>query len=239
MSFLRFLLFLRLNFPKRKRFSFWFWDVYSEMSSVNICLKCITFWQILLDKTFLFPDPMNISWIRFKTVVLYRAKRITSWNIEKTDHIGVFDMGNNSCIVIKNQLFLKLWIFQLFCLPFVSENAFFSSSANNFQMCNLSRYILTITWIHVSPLHVSAGLDFRWMLILYFNFHSFTFSLKPFSPAGYFVNIWCFSWYKFYIIHCYWQYFRGDVHMRFSPFNKIFTCPWLCKLVNCTSGGDH
>ena len=60
----------------RKRFSFWFSDVYSQMSFVNICLKYITFRQLLLDKTFLFLDPMNISWIRFKTVVLYRAKQM-------------------------------------------------------------------------------------------------------------------------------------------------------------------
>ena len=43
---------------------------------VNICLKYITFRQILLEKNFLFLDPMNISWIRFKTVVLYGAKQM-------------------------------------------------------------------------------------------------------------------------------------------------------------------
>ena len=48
-SFLRFLLFLGLNFPKRKRcFSFWFSDVYSQMPFVNICLKYI------LDKIYFF-----------------------------------------------------------------------------------------------------------------------------------------------------------------------------------------
>ena len=146
---------------KRKRcFCFWFSDVYSQMFSVNIYLKYITFRQILLDKIFLFPDTMNISWIRFKIVVLYGAKQTNDvLGYGKTGHIGVFDTGNNNRIVIKNQLFLKLWNFQLFCIPFFSESAFFSSLANNFQMCYLSRYILTITWIHVSLLHVSAGLD--------------------------------------------------------------------------------
>ena len=64
------------------------------MSSVNICLKYITFRQILLDKIFLFPDP-----IRFKTVVLYRAKQTDDvLGYGKTDHIGVSDTGNNSRI---------------------------------------------------------------------------------------------------------------------------------------------
>ena len=64
------------KFPKRKRcFSFWFSVVYSQISFVNICLKFTTFRQILLDKIFLFLDPMNISWIRLKTVVLCGAKQ--------------------------------------------------------------------------------------------------------------------------------------------------------------------
>ena len=100
-SFLRFLLFLRLKFPKRKScFSFWFSDVYSQMSSVSTCLKYITYRQILKDKTSLVTDPMNISWIRFKTVVLYGAKQtddVLGYG-KKTDHVGVFDTGKNSRI---------------------------------------------------------------------------------------------------------------------------------------------
>ena len=71
------------------------------MSFVNICLKYITFRQILLDKIFFFLDPMNISWIRFKTVVLYGAKQtddVLRYVKKKTDHIGAFDTGNNSRI---------------------------------------------------------------------------------------------------------------------------------------------
>ena len=81
---------------------------------------------------------------------------MTSWDTEKNpDHIGVFDTEITIVFVIIDQLFLKLWIFQLLCIPFVSESVFFSSPATNFQMCNLSRYILTITWIHVSLLSIS------------------------------------------------------------------------------------
>ena len=61
------------------------------LKSVNICLKYITFRQILLDKIFLFPDTMNISWIRFKTDVLYRAKQTDDvLGYGKKKHIGVF-----------------------------------------------------------------------------------------------------------------------------------------------------
>ena len=114
MPFLRFFLFLRLNFPKRKHcFSFRFSDVYSQMAFVNICLKYITFRQILLDKSFLLQDSTNISWIRFETVVLYGAKQtddVLGFG-KKTDHIGVFNTGNKVVFVIKNQLFLNLWLF--------------------------------------------------------------------------------------------------------------------------------
>ena len=64
---------------------------------------------------------MNISWIGFKTVVLYGAK---SWDTGKTDHTGIFDTGNNSRVCHQNQLFLKLWIFQLLCIPFVRVHSF-------------------------------------------------------------------------------------------------------------------
>ena len=109
MLFLRFRLFLGLNF------SFWFSDVYSQMSFVNICLKYITFREILQDKIFLFVDPMNISWIRFKIVVLYGVKQtddIVGYGKKQT--ILVFFIRRITVVfVIKNQLFLKLWIFQL------------------------------------------------------------------------------------------------------------------------------
>ena len=50
---------------------------------------------------------------------------MTSWDSEKVDYIGVFDTENNSVFVIKNQLWIvKLRIFQLFCIPVVSESAF-------------------------------------------------------------------------------------------------------------------
>ena len=71
------------------------------MSFVNICYKCITFRQILLDKISPLLDPMNISWIRFKTVVLYGAKQTDDvLGYGKTDHIGVFDTGEKTVVFV-------------------------------------------------------------------------------------------------------------------------------------------
>ena len=112
------------EFPQEET---WFSDVYSHMSFVNICLKytCITFRQILLDKIILFLDPMNIPWIRFKTVVLYGAKQTDDVLAYEKQTILVFLIREITVVfVIKNQLFFKLWMFQLFCIPFVSESAF-------------------------------------------------------------------------------------------------------------------
>ena len=60
------------------------------MSFVNIYIKYVTIGQILLDKIFLFLDPMNIAWIRFKTVILYAAKQ--------TD--DVFGYGKKQIILV-------------------------------------------------------------------------------------------------------------------------------------------
>ena len=92
---------------------------------------------------------MHISSIQFKTVVLYGAKQtndILGCGKNRVTKVVFLIRAITVVFVIKNQLFLKLWIFPLFCIPFVSESAFFSASANNFQMCNVSQYILNITW---------------------------------------------------------------------------------------------
>ena len=68
---------------------------------------------------------MNISWMRFKSFCMEQNGRVASWDTNKTtDHIGVLIRGITVVFVIKNQLFLKLWIFRLFCIPFVSESTF-------------------------------------------------------------------------------------------------------------------
>ena len=120
MSFLRFLLFLGLNFPKRKRcFSFWFSDVYSQMSFVYICLKYITFRQILLDTFFPFSRPYENFMDTIQDSRFIRSKT-DEWRLgirkkktKKKQTIFVFlKRGITDIFVIKNQLSLKLWIFQ-------------------------------------------------------------------------------------------------------------------------------
>ena len=53
---------------------------------------------------------MNISWIRFKTVILYGVKQtddVLGYG-KKTDHIGVFDTVNNSHICHYKSVVLEI-----------------------------------------------------------------------------------------------------------------------------------
>ena len=69
------------------------------MPFVNICLRHTTIQQIVLAKIFFFLNPLYISEIKFKTVVLYGEKQTDGvLKYVKTDHTRVFETGNNSHI---------------------------------------------------------------------------------------------------------------------------------------------
>ena len=91
MSFLSVFLFLRLNFPKRKHcFSFWFSDVYS-----HYIIYLSQIYNISANSTrpnFPFSRPYEY---------MEKNRWMTSWDTEKTDHIGVFDTGNKSYLSLK------------------------------------------------------------------------------------------------------------------------------------------